>query len=185
MKRAQEMRIAEFSRNVLRESHANIQELTSQIQEVQERTTHMNDAGELQDVDSIRSEKLSHAPSQPAIVPSLCGMLSRDKSLRLDTWYLLGTSGNVFDSPRAVRNSSSSPSQGTLHFWNQSALKAKNEIERRFQRRDLQGNHQPRILTFQQKDHIHRITWVINQDCGSRSFNMINLPHLQRFNVGK
>ena len=33
LKRAQEMRIDEFSRNELRESHATIQELTSQIQE--------------------------------------------------------------------------------------------------------------------------------------------------------
>ena len=35
-KRAQEMRIDEFSRNELRESHATIQELTSQVQELQE-----------------------------------------------------------------------------------------------------------------------------------------------------
>ena len=33
LKRAQEMRIDEFSRNELRESHATFQELTSQIQE--------------------------------------------------------------------------------------------------------------------------------------------------------
>ena len=39
LKRAQEMRIDEFSRNGLRESHATIQELTSQIQELQERAT--------------------------------------------------------------------------------------------------------------------------------------------------
>ena len=37
LKRAQEMRIDEFSRNALRESHATIRELTSQIQELQER----------------------------------------------------------------------------------------------------------------------------------------------------
>ena len=36
LKRAQEMRIDEFSRNELRESHATIQELTSQIQELHE-----------------------------------------------------------------------------------------------------------------------------------------------------
>ena len=37
LKRAQDMRIDEFSRNELRESDATIQELTSQIQELQER----------------------------------------------------------------------------------------------------------------------------------------------------
>ena len=118
MKRAQEMRIGEFSRNELRESHASFQEITSQIQESQERINYMSDSGEFQDVESICSGKLSHVPSQPAFVPSLCGMLSRDQSLRPDTWNLLGTPGNVFDSPRAVINSPSTPCQWTLHSWN-------------------------------------------------------------------
>ena len=48
-------------------------------------------------------------------------MLSRDKSLQLDTWNLLGTSGNVFDSPLTPIDSSSTPYQGMLHSWNQSA----------------------------------------------------------------
>ena len=76
---------------------------------------------EFQDVASICCGKLSHIPSQPAVVPSPCAMLSRDQSWRPDTWNLLGTSGNVFDSPRAVIKSSSTPYQGTLHSWNQSA----------------------------------------------------------------
>ena len=50
VKRAQEMRIDEFSRNELRESHATIQEPTSQIQEqkqeLQERMNYMNDSRE-------------------------------------------------------------------------------------------------------------------------------------------
>ena len=71
LKRAQEMRIDEFSRNELRESHATIQELTSQIQELQERMNYMNDSGEFQDVESICSGKLSHVPVSQAIVPSL------------------------------------------------------------------------------------------------------------------
>ena len=43
LKSAQEMRINEFSRNELRGSHAAIQELTSQIQELQERVNYMKD----------------------------------------------------------------------------------------------------------------------------------------------
>ena len=42
-------------------------------------------------------------------------------SLRHGTWNLLGTSGNVFDSPRAVIDSSPSPHKGVLHSLNQSA----------------------------------------------------------------
>ena len=69
------MRIDEFSRHELSESHATAKELTSQIQELQERMNLMSDFVEFQDVNSICSGKLSHVPSQPAIVPSLGGML--------------------------------------------------------------------------------------------------------------
>ena len=44
LKRAQEMRVDDYSRNELRESRAAIQELTSQIQGLQERMSHMNDS---------------------------------------------------------------------------------------------------------------------------------------------
>ena len=46
------MRIDELSRNELRESQAATQEVTSQIQELQERLNYMNDSGEFQDVGS-------------------------------------------------------------------------------------------------------------------------------------
>ena len=44
LKRAQEVRIDEFSRDELRESQATFQELTSQIQELQERVNFANDS---------------------------------------------------------------------------------------------------------------------------------------------
>ena len=97
------------------------QELTSHIQELQERMSYMNDSREFQDVESICSGRLSHVLSQPTVVPSPCGMLSRDPSLRPDTWNSLGTTGNFLDSPRAVIDPSSTPYQGMLHSWNQSA----------------------------------------------------------------
>ena len=88
LKRAQEMRIDEFSRNEVRESHAAMRELTSQIQELQERMNCKSDSRQFQDVESICSGILSHVPSQPAIVPSPGGMLGRDPSLRHNTWNL-------------------------------------------------------------------------------------------------
>ena len=91
LKRAQEMRVDEFSFHKLRESHATIQELTSQVQELQERVNDMNDSREFQDFESICSGKLSHVPSQLAVVPSPRSMLSRDQSLRSDTWNLSET----------------------------------------------------------------------------------------------
>ena len=62
MKRAQEMRVDEFSIQKLRESHATIQELTSQMQELQERVNYVNDSREFQDIESICSGKLSYVP---------------------------------------------------------------------------------------------------------------------------
>ena len=73
------------------ESHATMQELTSQVQELQERVNDVNDSREFQDFQSICSGKISHVPSQPAVVPSPRSMLSRDQSLRFDTWNLSET----------------------------------------------------------------------------------------------
>ena len=57
LKRAQELRVDEFSVQNLRESHDTIQKLTSQIQELQERVNCMSDSGEIQDIDSNCSGK--------------------------------------------------------------------------------------------------------------------------------
>ena len=121
LKRAQEMRTDEFARHELRQSHAAIHGLTSQIQDLQERKNYMNDSRELQDIESICSGKLSHVPSQPTVVPSSRAMSSRDQSLRPETWNSSGTHGIVCGNPRAVIDSSQTPHQGILHSWNQSA----------------------------------------------------------------
>ena len=97
----------------------------------------MSDSREIQDVESNCSGKLSHVPSQLAIVPSLGGMLRHDQSLRLEIWNLLGTSGNVFDSTFAVIDASSTPSQGMLRVQRSLSPEVKKEIERPLQRRDL------------------------------------------------
>ena len=65
MKRAQELRVDEFSLQKLRESHETIQRLTSQLQSLQEQMNSMNDSGEFQEVESNHSGRLSHVPSQP------------------------------------------------------------------------------------------------------------------------
>ena len=76
---------------------------------------YMNDSREFQATESSCSGKLSHVPSQTAVVPSPRSMLSRDQSLRSDTWSLSGTQGYVFGNPRAVFDSSQTPYQGILH----------------------------------------------------------------------
>ena len=81
MKRAHELRVDEISFQKLKESHEIIQRLTSQVQELQDRTNYLNDSGEFHDVESIRSGKLSHVSSQLARIPSPRSMLSCDKTL--------------------------------------------------------------------------------------------------------
>ena len=105
LRRAQELRVDEFSVRKLRESHDTIQKLTSQIQELQERVNCMNDPGEFQDIESNYNGKFAHVPSQPALVPSPRSMLSRDQSLQLDTWNFSETQGNVFGNPRSMFDS--------------------------------------------------------------------------------
>ena len=45
MKRAQELRVDEFSVQKMRERHETVQKLTSQMQEMQEQMNAMNDSG--------------------------------------------------------------------------------------------------------------------------------------------
>ena len=89
LKRAQELRVDEK----LREGHDTIQKLTSQLQE---RVICMSDSGEFQDKARNYSGKISHIPSQPAVIPSPRSMLRCDRSMPLDTGNLSETQGNVF-----------------------------------------------------------------------------------------
>ena len=73
MKRAQELRVDEFSVQELRLSHQTIQRLTSHMQEMQEQMNSMIDSGEFQELESNHSGRLSYVPSQPAGIPITVG----------------------------------------------------------------------------------------------------------------
>ena len=85
MKRAQEPRVDEVSVQKFRGNHDTIQRLTSQLKSMQEQMNSLNDSGEFQEVESNHSGRLSHVPSQPAMIPRSRSMLSRDKRLLLET----------------------------------------------------------------------------------------------------
>ena len=74
----------------------------------------MNDSREFQDVESLRSGRISHVPSQLAVVPSPRGLLSRDPSLRHEIWNSLDISGNVIAGPCASALTSYT---GVLNPW--------------------------------------------------------------------
>ena len=100
----------------------------------------------------------------------------------------LGHRETCFGSPRAVIGSPSTPIERMLHSWNQSATGGNTQYE------IVQGNLSLEVRTkskdcsnaemckdtinheffFLQKECIHRITWLINKDFGSRSFNLTN-----------
>ena len=113
MKRAQEIRVDKVS--VPRENHEIIQRLTSQIQEMQEQVNSLNDSGEFQDVESNYSGKVSHVPSQPAVIPSPRSMQSCDKRLPFDTWNLSGPQENVFGHQFSTSDSSRNHYQRIHH----------------------------------------------------------------------
>ena len=124
LRRAQEIRVEEFTVQTLRECHDTIQRLTSQVPELQESVNCMNDSGEYQDMESNCSGQLSHVPSQRAVIPSPRSMLSRDTRLPRDTWNLSEPQGNVSGNPRPMFDSSETSYQGILHSTTPSATGA-------------------------------------------------------------
>ena len=80
----------------LREKHETIQQLTSQLQQMQKQMNSMSDSGDFQDVESNNSGRLCNVSRQPVMIPSSRSLLSRDKRLPLDTWNQSGSQENVF-----------------------------------------------------------------------------------------
>ena len=115
MKRAQELRVDEFSVRKLRESHDTLQRLTSQLQSTQEQMNSMNDSGEFQEVESNYCGRLSHVPSQPEVIPSSSSMLSSDKRLPFDTSNASGLQENAFGNQFSTLGAPRNSCQGIHH----------------------------------------------------------------------
>ena len=56
--------------------------------------------------------KISHLPSQPAVVLGPRSMLSRDRIMPIDTWNFSETQGNVFGNPWSMFDSTHRPWEG-------------------------------------------------------------------------
>ena len=96
--RAQQLRIDEL---VDKKSQSTRNQLTVQIQELQDKVNSLNESSEFYDLETASSFRLSHVPSHSNSIQSPHGMLSRDSGLQPDTRNSSGTSGNVFEDPRA------------------------------------------------------------------------------------
>ena len=83
---------------------------------MQEQLNSMNDSGNIQEVESNSSGRMSYVSSQPAMITSSRSMLSRDKRLPLDTWNASGSQENVFGDQFSTFDSPRDHRQG-IHPW--------------------------------------------------------------------
>ena len=125
MKRAQELRVDEFSFQKLRESHETTQRLAGNA--MQDHMNCMSDSREFQEVESNHGGRSSYVPSQFAMIPCSRSMLSRDRRLPLDSWNTSGSQENVFgcqfstidshrDHPQGIHYSTI-PSEDQVRCW--------------------------------------------------------------------
>ena len=181
LKRAKALRVDGFSVQKLRQSHATIQELTSQIPELHERVNCMSDSGEFQDIESKYSGKFFHVPSQTAVVPSPRFMLSRDRSMPLGTWNLSGPQRIFFGNP--------TPYQGILHSTTPSATGAISVArgEERIVSTTTMPMSERRLSTVNSfcQWKFHRILLLASKVHRYRSFSSVNSPHHVHCCIGR
>ena len=84
-----------------RESQSTVNQLTVQIQDLQDKVNSLNDSMEFNDSETASSAALSHVPSHPVSVPNLRGMFNRDSCLQPDIWNSFDKSGNAPENPLA------------------------------------------------------------------------------------
>ena len=165
--RAQQLRIDELSRQE-KESQSTVNHLVVQIQEVQDKVNSLKVSMDFVDLETPSSSLLTRVPSHPVIVPSLCGMLSRDSCLQLDTRNLHGTQETFL--------------KIYLHRMNRQQLVL--EMQDVLYIHIAPGSLQLGILPLMQKEFIRKIVWLNNRGIRSRKCISINSPIVRHFSVG-
>ena len=107
------MRIDEHS---LQQKENPVNQLVSQIQDLQDKVNSMNDEKEFYDPETATSSGTSHVPSQPSRIPSPTGMISRYSCLPHRTRNSMGTSRNVFEDLPAPEGPSPSFFENPRHL---------------------------------------------------------------------
>ena len=77
-----------------KEDPSAVSQFLTQIQDLQNKVNSLADAKEFFDPETASSSAASNVPSQPLIIQSPSGILSRDSGLPLDTRESMGSSGN-------------------------------------------------------------------------------------------
>ena len=68
-----------------------------QFQELHDKANSLSDCRDFYDPETASSSGLSHVPSNPLSIPSLCGLISRDSCMQPDTRNSFGMPRNVFE----------------------------------------------------------------------------------------
>ena len=94
--RARQLRSDELSTQT-EEKNSTVNQLTVQIQELQDKVSSLTDAKQICDPETASSSGLSHVPGQPMSIATPRGMICCDSCLQPDTRNSLGRSGHVFE----------------------------------------------------------------------------------------
>ena len=153
MKRAQEQQIEKVSEQKLGENHEKIQQLTSQLQQMQKQMNSVDDSGDFQDVEPNFCGRLSHVSSQPVMIPSARTLLSRDKRLLLDRWIQSGLQENVFGNPFSAFDSPTDYSQKKINLTTcketEKQLQNQSKMKTRYTSEDRQNQGTIPMPTFE------------------------------------
>ena len=85
-----------------KENPSAVNQLLSQIQELQDKVNSLNEEKEFCALETAISSGMFHVHNQPSSIPSPRGMIGRDSCLQPDTRNSLGTLEHVFEGPPAA-----------------------------------------------------------------------------------
>ena len=102
MKRAQELRVDKVSVQKLRKNHETTQQLTSQLQQMQEQINSMNESGDFQEVESNKSRSCPTYDNYKFSFHAEPRQTSASEYLEFNwiTGNVFGIQSSTFDSPR-------------------------------------------------------------------------------------
>ena len=113
--RVRQLSIVELSMQK-KENTSNVNQLLSQIQELQDKVNSLNAEKEFYDPETASSSGMSHVLSQPSRISSPGGTVSRDSCLPHNARNSMGTSGNVFEDQPVLEGAISIILRGPKEF---------------------------------------------------------------------
>ena len=151
----------------------------------------MNHSREFPEIDSICSGKISHVPSQPAVVPSLRSVLSRDRSIHhlihgiclgfRETFLAIHVTCSIHHRYLIIEFFTHRINVPRVYT---SAEKYRETCRERWITNWKHNSNSNVCRKAVNQRKFHRILWLYSKDCKYRSFSLINSSHLQRFHVG-